>query len=448
MSAVDGAFDSVSESVSASLSPAAGAHTVWVRARDAAGNWGAAGSVTFTVDTTGPVVSGLGVSGDGSVLSGVATDDVSNVVAAEWFEGADPGVGFGTAMSAVDGAFDSVSESVSASLSPAAGAHTVWVRARDAAGNWGAAGSVTFTVDTSGPVVSGLGVSGDGSVLSGVATDDVSSVVAAEWFEGADPGVGLGTAMSAVDGAFDSVSESVSASLSPAAGAHTVWVRARDAAGNWGAAVSVTFTVTPPDAIFADGFASGTLSAWSAATNLTAAAVKKAAALHGGDPYGLRLPVSGAKNHFLTDRTPIAETSYHARFYLDPNATATGSLTWTLFAARNSGGVQLFALQLAATTGSTPQLRLTARSSGTTVTLPWVAVSDAPHAIEIAWSTTTRTISLSVDGVVVSSRSALGNTTQRIEEVRLGPSAGLAAGATGLLYFDDFVSTRTAVIGP
>ena len=49
--------------------------------------------------------------------------------------------------------------------------------------------------------------------------------------------------MSAQDGAFDSVSEQVSASLSLAAGVHTVWMRARDAAGNWGAAVSVTFTV-------------------------------------------------------------------------------------------------------------------------------------------------------------------------------------------------------------
>ena len=204
----------------------------------------------------------------------------------------------------------------------------------------------------------------------------------------------------------------------------------------------------PPDAIFADGFASGTLAAWSAATNLTAANVRNPAALHGSDPYGLRVAVRGGRRHFLTDTTPAAEPSYHARFYLDPNATATGAATWTLFAARNSGAIQLFALQLTAATGSTPQLRLTTRSKGVKLTLPWVAVSDAPHAIEIAWSATTRTISLSVDGVVVSSRNALVNTTQRLEDVRLGPSVGLAAGATGLLYFDDFVSTRTATIGP
>ena len=72
--------------------------------------------------------------------------------------------------------------------------------------------------------------------------------------------------MSAVDGVLDPSSEQVRASLSLASGQHTLWVRARDAAGNWGAAVSVTFTVPPPlDVIFQDGFASGTLAAWSKA---------------------------------------------------------------------------------------------------------------------------------------------------------------------------------------
>jgi hypothetical protein len=56
--------------------------------------------------------------------------------------------------------------------------------------------------------------------------------------------------------------------------------------------------------------------------------------------------------------------------------------------------------------------------------------------------------SLAVDGVTLASRSGLGNATQRIEEVRLGPSGGLAGSSAGVLYFDDFVSTRTATIGP
>jgi hypothetical protein len=55
---------------------------------------------------------------------------------------------------------------------------------------------------------------------------------------------------------------------------------------------------------------------------------------------------------------------------------------------------------------------------------------------------------LAVDGVTLASRSGLGNATQRIEEVRLGPSGGLAGSSAGVLCFDDFVSTRTATIGP
>ena len=404
---------------------------------------------SFGSDSAGPAVSGLSVPAGGSPVTGTATDALSNVVSAEWFEGADPGVGLGSAMSAVDGVFDSPSEQVSASLSLASGQHTLWVRARDAVGNWGAAVSVTFTVDTAGPVVGGLSVPAGGSVVMGTATDALSNVVAAEWFEGADPGVGLGAAMSAVDGLFDSPSEQVRASLSLASGQHTLWVRARDAAGNWGAAVSVTFTVPPPlDVIFQDGFASGTLAAWSKASRLTAANLTGQAALHGSDPYGLRVAVAGTTSHFLVDTAPVAESSYHARFYLDPNTTKTGGAAWTLFLARKAGGGQVFSLQFSAAQGASPRLRLSLRSSGAFVTTSWAGVTDAPHAVEIAWSSTSRSASLVVDGVTVATRSGLGNATQRIEDVRLGPSLGLAAGSAGVLYLDDFVSTRTATIGP
>jgi subtilisin family serine protease len=303
--------------------------------------------------------------------------------------------------------------------------------------------------DTAGPVVSGLEVSGDGSLVTGSAADALSNVAAAEWFEGADPGVGLGSAMSAVDGVFDSTSEQVGASLSLASGQHTLWVRARDAAGNWGAAASVAFTVPPPrDVIFQDGFASGTLAAWSKANRLTAANLTGQAALHGSDPYGLRVAVAGTMNHFLIDSSPAAEPSYHARFYFDPNATVTGSASWTLFLARSAAGSQVFSLQLSAANGAAPRLRLSMRSNGAIVTTSWVNVTDAPHAIEIAWSATTRAASLSVDGVEVVGRSGLRNATQRIEEVRLGPTSGLVRASAGVLYFDDFVSTRTATVGP
>ena len=148
-------------------------------------------------DTAGPVVGGLVVSGWWFAVSGTATDALSNVVAAEWFEGADPGVGLGSAMSAVDGVFDSPSEQVAAPLSLA--------RARTRCGCGRRMPPVTGVRPSRSrsrlirPARWWVGweCPGRGPLVTGTATDALSNVVAAEWFEGADPGVGLGSAMSA-----------------------------------------------------------------------------------------------------------------------------------------------------------------------------------------------------------------------------------------------------------
>ena len=74
-----------------------GSHTVYVRGQDALGNWGALGSTTFAIDTTGPTTSALTLNpnpSNGSVsvaLGGTASDAATgnaNVTAAEYFIGA------------------------------------------------------------------------------------------------------------------------------------------------------------------------------------------------------------------------------------------------------------------------------------------------------------------------------------------------------------------------
>ena len=75
--------------------------------------------------------------------------------------------------------------------------------------------------------------------LTATATDALSTVAAAEWYADTEPGVGKGTSMTVSGSA-------LSASIAPGtltAGTHTLWVRAKDALGNWGAPVSVTVTV-------------------------------------------------------------------------------------------------------------------------------------------------------------------------------------------------------------
>src|SRR4029077_17328790 len=90
-------------------------------------------------------------------VSATETDALSNVTAAEYFIDAPGANGTGATMSASDGSFNSSSEGVTATLTPAQfsaltqGSHTIYVHGKDAAGNWGAAQSVTFVKDTVGP---------------------------------------------------------------------------------------------------------------------------------------------------------------------------------------------------------------------------------------------------------------------------------------------------------
>ncbi|RCG28619.1 hypothetical protein DQ384_23000 [Sphaerisporangium album] len=73
-----------------------------------------------------------------------------------------------------------------------------------------------------------------------------SPIAAAEWFTGADPGAGRGTAMRAVDGRFDAATELVSASVDTTGwpkGPRTVSARARDGNGNWTLLKTTTITI-------------------------------------------------------------------------------------------------------------------------------------------------------------------------------------------------------------
>jgi hypothetical protein len=128
------------------------------------------------------------------------------------------------------------------------GDHTVYLHAKDVAGNWSDAGAtaVTITVDKTAPSVTIDSITPP-SVEAGTATVDLAATASetpavAEYFIGADPGAGNGTAMT-IGGTSLSATVDVS---TLAVGTYTVNVRVRDAAGNWSATSSLTFDVTPP----------------------------------------------------------------------------------------------------------------------------------------------------------------------------------------------------------
>ena len=208
-----------------------------------------------------------------------------------------------------------------------------------------------------------------------------------------------------------------------------------------------TATSTPaPLALFSDGFEGGALSAWSAsATNGGKLSVSGTAALQG--TRGLQAQIGSTTAMYVADTTPASETSYHARFYFHPNGTTTGSGQHDIFIGLNSGGTIIFRVQYRLSSGAY-QLRAVAQRSGGTTSTNWHTISNAAHPLEIAWqSASSASFSLYIDGALKQTLSSLNTSGYTLDTVRLGPSS-ISSKSSGTEYFDAFVSTRTALIGP
>jgi FtsP/CotA-like multicopper oxidase with cupredoxin domain len=138
-----------------------GPHIISFHGQDVAGNWGPMGELTLIVDKTGPAIGGLIAAPNPTggatniTLVGTATDapngaaPASNIAAAEWFVGFDPGEGFGTPMTAADGSFNTVSEVAITTINVggwANGSYNISMRGKDIAGNWGAVSVISLQV--------------------------------------------------------------------------------------------------------------------------------------------------------------------------------------------------------------------------------------------------------------------------------------------------------------
>ncbi|HWQ12322.1 MAG TPA: right-handed parallel beta-helix repeat-containing protein, partial [Roseiflexaceae bacterium] len=207
-----------------------------------------------------------------------------------------------------------------------------------------------------------------------------------------------------------------------------------------------TSTPAPPDVIFADGFESGDLSAWSSSVtdggDLSASA---AAALAGA--YSMRAVIDDNVPIYVTDERPAAEARYRARFSFDPNSIAM---------AKGDSHAILHGL----TASSTPVLRVELRFSGSTYQVRaglrddggtwrnsgWFAIGAAPHTIEVAWRASTGAgansggLTLWIDGAQRADLTGVDNDTRRIERARLGAVAGIDSGTRGAYSFDTFES--------
>jgi YD repeat-containing protein len=78
------------------------------------------------------------------------------------------------------------------------------------------------------------------------------------------------------------------------------------------------------DLIFADGFESGNLAAWSNTTGGTDLSVTASATAIGN--YGMQTVINDTTDLMVMDASPNNETHYSARFYLDPNSVKIGTV--------------------------------------------------------------------------------------------------------------------------
>jgi hypothetical protein len=443
-----------------------GAHTVYVHFRDDTGPdgiWGPVSTVSLKIDRQSPSTTSVTVSPsttDGSTGSQVdpaslrvhadfvdtAASGVSSaVVAAEGFFRTAGGNGTGFAFVADDTGWDSSTESgyglipLSQLTGLTDGSYPVYVHAKDAAGNWGpfASGNVVIY---RGPAVTSAGLTSV-SALAGPRTIATATapagIIAAEMFQGSDPGAGNGSALVITPSGATSVGIAADPRSIGVGNNRIVWVRAKDANGTWGKATAVTITVT---GIFADGFESGSTSAWSSVTNATRLAVLKAAAIDG--TWGLRVTAQTNNTSYLR-RNFGATSTLHVKFNLDPQTFATPSgnayVTVLQGASNNS---QVFAVQLR--NGSQGrQIRLVVGSSAA----PWrtLGTGVSEIAVDRTAAGSNRPTSLTVNGGLLDSRTSGSSSPNNL---RLGIVTATGSGnnnatrTTGYLYLDSLGATN------
>ena len=216
--------------------------------------------------------------------------------------------------------------------------------------------------------------------------------------------------------------------------------------------------VKPADLIFADGFESGDLSAWSASQTDAGDFAASAGAAMASTAFGAGALVDDQAGLYVQDDSPASETRYRARFYLDPTGfdpgEASGNLRTRMFLAFADAPlkrlVQVVLRRMGGEYSVAARVRL---DDDTLADTPFSAISAAPHTIELDWVRSSRptandgTLELWIDGASVATLSGLDNDSRVVDFVRLG-ALSVKAGASGTLRFDEFESRRRTYVGP
>ena len=220
---------------------------------------------------------------------------------------------------------------------------------------------------------------------------------------------------------------------------------------------TVTASVTPgtSDLIFADGFESGNLAAWSSSlVDGGDLSVSPSAALVGSQ--GLQAVIDDNNPLVVIDDSPASETRYRVRFYFDPNSIpmAVGNAHLLFQGFSDSGAVQVLQLELRYQATGYEVRALLMNDAKVWISTSWIPLSDAPHALELDWRASTAaganngSLTFWIDGVQQANLTGVDNDTRRIDQARLGAVSGVDNGTRGTYFFDAFESRRSTYIGP
>ncbi|HEY3311768.1 MAG TPA: right-handed parallel beta-helix repeat-containing protein, partial [Anaerolineales bacterium] len=208
------------------------------------------------------------------------------------------------------------------------------------------------------------------------------------------------------------------------------------------------------DFIFSDGFESGDFSSWSSTTaDVGAMTVTPTDAIIG--LYGMQVTINNNNPAFITDATPNAENSYHARFYFNPaSLLMANNQQFILFRADTSTGLPVLKTELAFSSAKGYQIRTSALTNANRWKYSaWYSVSTSQHAIEFFWLAATAPrakngmLSLWIDGIQQANLAGIDNDLYRIDQVNLGAVQNISTGTRGSLYIDSFESHRYTYIG-
>jgi hypothetical protein len=217
---------------------------------------------------------------------------------------------------------------------------------------------------------------------------------------------------------------------------------------------TATSTSIGSDLIFADGFESGNLLAWTANNNdLGDLSASAASAMAGSQ--GMQAVIDDVTAIYLTDDTPSAEPRYRARFYFDPNAISmTSGDAHIIFKGFAGASTEVLKIEFRQS-GGAYQIRASVANDALTFTNSnFFTISDAPHFIELDWRASSGPgannggLTLWIDNVQQVDLTGLDNDTLRVDRARLGALSGIDVGTSGTYFFDAFESRRQTFIGP